>query len=152
MEKKPVDRRLYSTKLLLKSLSEMREYIADVIMTPADLGRDFTLRCLMNDLRNDPDVCLKSTRQSRARTMMLVAHVERVLAKWESEARSTDAKRRRHVAQMFYIEKMTDGEISEKMNIKRHVVREIWRTAIAELAPMFFGADGVMRELEEVQK
>ena len=152
MKKKKPDGRLYSTKLLLKSLPELREYVEDVIVTPADLDRNFALRCLMNDLRNDPDMCLESARQSRARTLLLIAHVERVIEKWERAALTRDDKQLRTTARWFYERGFSAEEVAAKTGINiRHVYLQ-WHTVIRELAPMFFGSDGVMRELMEAQK
>ena len=96
----------------------------------------------------DNKTIVKSILKSKTRTIIIVNHIEKCIEFYKYKALSSnneEFKRRVNVIQMLYLDEInkTYSEIAEILHISTKTVNRDRIKATKELAPLFFGVDGI---------
>lgn len=147
-----VDRRLYNTKLLLKNYRMFKVSAENAVYDAANINEDvLDILDLMTDRWQDGrEALVESIRESAARTAAIVAHVDTMLGIYESfcAKKGPNGLRRWNVIQGLYIaeQPLTMHELANSYYVDERSIYRYVDTAVAHLAALIFGIDGVRRK------
>lgn len=149
------DKRLKNTKVLLENYKEFIEHCENAVF---ELKKDMeeaintesnfiTLFDEIYDMEDNKTI-VKSILKSKTRTIIIVNHIEKCIEFYKYKALSSnneEFKRRVNVIQMLYLDEInkTYSEIAETLHISTKTVNRDRIKATKELAPLFFGVDGI---------
>lgn len=149
------DKRLKNTKVLLENYKEFIEHCENAVF---ELKKDMeeaintesnfiTLFDEIYDMEDNKTI-VKSILKSKTRTIIIVNHIEKCIEFYKYKALSSnneEFKRRVNVIQMLYLDEInkTYSEIAEILHISTKTVNRDRIKATKELAPLFFGVDGI---------
>ena len=144
------DRRLHNTRMLLQHYRRFRKYAENAVFQAEQLdGSVFDILDLME--RNTSNVFVESIKNSVARTVMLVKHIDTMLGIYrvycEGSSKPEDARRWR-VVQARYVdeEEMSVLDLADQENVADRTIRRDIEEACEHLTALFFGIDGIKKE------
>ncbi|MBO5143600.1 MAG: hypothetical protein J6C46_11545 [Clostridia bacterium] len=117
-EKNRYDRRLHNTELLLRNYRNFKEHIENVNCLDEDIEE---INTDMFDIKDDNErVYLNSVSKTRARTLIMIKHMERCLEYYTCRclySKKEEVQRRVQVIKMLYIndKRMSYSEIAKEL-------------------------------------
>lgn len=145
-----VDRRLRNTKLLLRNYRMFKTHAENAIYDAADIDETaYDILDLMSDRGQDSDAIVESIRQSVARTVVIVAHIDTMLGLYETYCAKAglEEMRRWGVIQGLYIADppMTAKELANNFCVTERTIYRDVDIATERLTALLFGIDGVRK-------
>lgn len=145
------DRRLRNTKLLLRNYRMFKAHAENAVYDAQEIDEDaYDIIDLMSDRWQDSEVFVESIKQSVARTVTIVAHVEAMLHLYEAycvNCGNPEELRRWEVIKGLYID---EPAVTVRQLANDHFVTErtIYRDvdiACERIAALIFGIDGIKK-------
>lgn len=149
------DKRLKNTKVLLENYKEFIEHCENAVFElkkdmEEAINTESNFIILFDEIYDmeDNKTIVKSILKSKTRTIIIVNHIEKCIEFYKYKALSSnneEFKRRVNVIQMLYLDEInkTYSEIAETLHISTKTVNRDRIKATKELAPLFFGVDGI---------
>lgn len=147
------DRRLHNTKLLLKNYRFLSISADNAIYSKQQIKECATdILADVMDIRDD-EVIIESIKRSKSRTAIIVAHIDQMLSLYEvycQQSKKECERRRYDIIFDYYIsdEKMSIGQIADKMCLVRQTVYNDIKAAEMALSALLFGIDGIKIDRE----
>ena len=145
------DRRLRNTKLLLRNFRMFKVHAENAIYNALDVDENaYDIIDLMSDRSADGEAIVESIKQSVARTVTIVSHIETMLRLYEvycEQSGSAEEMRRWDVINGLYI-KDPPVSVRELANVNFVTERTIYRDidiASERIAALIFGIDGIKK-------
>lgn len=145
------DRRLHNTELLLKNYRMFKAHAENAVYSAGEIDEDaYDIIDLMSDRDTGSDTVVESIKQSVARTVTIVAHIDTMLKIYHaycSTAGTPEELRRWSVVSGLYIEEppKTIRQLSnEYFCTERTIYRDV-EDACEKIAALIFGIDGVKK-------
>lgn len=145
------DRRLRNTRLLLRNYRMFKAHAENAIYDAQDVDEDaYDIIDLMSDRWQDSDAIVESIKQSVARTVTIVSHIDAMLHLYEvycTQSGSAEELRRWVVINGLYIKEppMTVKELAnDNIVTERTIYRDI-DVASERIAALIFGIDGIKK-------
>lgn len=149
------DKRLRNTGLLLRNYRNFKEYCNNAIYEVKEAVKE-NVKTESNYLEifdeiynmdNDTTI-VQSILKAKERTSIILQHIDNCIKFYEYKALNSDnieLKRRLEVIKRLYINDKieTFEEIAKYLNISTKTVNRDRKKATEELAPLFFGVDGI---------
>lgn len=144
-----IDKRLRSTKLLLKNYHMLKEHAENSVFgrTQMEESAADILESMMS--MYDNEVIIESIKRSATRTAIIVSHIETMFGLYRSYCENSSNKeidiRRYNVVWDMYMAKQTLSakEIAEKQHMSKDNVYADLRVSIERLTALIFGVDGL---------
>lgn len=117
-EKNRYDRRLHNTELLLRNYRNFKEHIENVNCLDEDIEE---INTELFDIKDDNErVYLNSVSKTRARTLIMIKHIERCLEYYTCRclySKKEEVQRRVQVIKMLYIndKRMSYSDIAKEL-------------------------------------
>lgn len=146
-----VDRRLRNTKLLLRNYRMFKAHAENAVYDAQDLDESaYDIIDLMSDRWQDSEVFVESIKQSVARTVTIVAHVDTMLGLYESycvNSGNQEEVRRWEVIKALYIDEPAAGvrQLARQFNVTERTIYRDIDIACERIAALIFGIDGVKK-------
>lgn len=145
------DRRLHNTELLLKNYRMFKAYAENAVYSAQDIDEDaYDIIDLMSDRGNDSEMVVESIKQSVARTVTIVTHIDTMLRLYHTyciTAGTPEEMRRWDVVSGLYIEdppKTIRQLANDHICTDRTIYRDI-DDAYGKIAALIFGIDGIRK-------
>lgn len=145
------DRRLRNTKLLLRNFRMFKTHAENAIYDALDVDENaYDIIDLMSDRWQDSDAIVESIKQSVARTVTIVSHIDAMLRLYEvycTQSGSAEELRRWEVINGMYIRDppATAKELAnDNFVTERTIYRDI-DIASERIAALIFGIDGIKK-------
>lgn len=145
------DRRLRNTRLLLRNYRMFKAHAENAVYSAQDIDEDaYDIIDLMSDRWQDSDAIVESIKQSIARTVTIVTHIDTMLRLYEvycTQSGSAEEIRRWDVIYGLYI-KDPPATVKELANDNFVTERTIYRdidNACERIAALIFGIDGIRK-------
>jgi hypothetical protein len=143
------DRRLRSTKLLLKNYHMLKEHAENSVFgrTQMEESAADILESMMS--MYDSEVIIESIKRSATRTAIIVSHIETMFGLYRSycensASREIDIRRYEVVWDMYMAEQtLSAKEVAEKQHMSKDNVYADLRVSIERLTALIFGVDGL---------
>lgn len=150
MRKRMHDRRFHNTELLLRNYNMFKLSVVNAVYSMKQIEEEQSaneILSLMMD-RNDDEFLLQSVKESKAKTIMIIKHIDTMLDIYKVHCeRSADEldERRYFVLMDRYINEPTLSvkDIAEKYFISKESVYSDLKIAKERLSALIFGVDGV---------
>jgi hypothetical protein len=145
--KKEIDTRLRNIRLVLKNYRKFKDFAQEAIIDIKQANKE--LGYILDDLRTNEDLRVVSIMQTRERTLVMIAHVDKMIDVYRgmcAASRDPGDIRRWNIFYDFYINptvKPTADELSDKFSIDRSTVFDDINRVCEELSPLFFGFNGL---------
>lgn len=145
------DRRLFNTKLLLRNYRTLAMHCDNAITEIGDISDETSYDILnLMDSEKMNTLHVESIQRSRARTMIIVEHINTMIDLYEvycqKTGRPAEARRSRIIRAMYIDETIyTADEIGEMECIDRRTVYKDIDMAVEKIAALLFGIDGLSR-------
>lgn len=148
------DRRLKNTQLLLENYKNFMDHCENAIYELTEdikvTDEDDSVMAIFDkiyDMEEDKTI-IESILKSKTRTIIILRHINNCINFYNYRADTSDneeLKRRNNVLNRLYINNKTNtySEIAEELHISTKTVNRDRKAAIKELAPLFFGVDGI---------
>lgn len=149
------DKRLRNTGLLLKNYRNFKEYCNNAIYEVKEAVKEnvetesnyLEIFDKIYNMDNDTTI-VQSILKAKERTSIILQHIDNCISFYEHKAMYSDnieLKRRVEVIKKLYIkdEEETFEQIAQDLYISTKTVNRDRKKAIEELAPLFFGVDGI---------
>ncbi|MBQ8299507.1 MAG: helix-turn-helix domain-containing protein [Clostridia bacterium] len=146
-EKNKYDRRLRNTELLLKNYRNLKEHMKNAVFTNTEIENENVDEEF--DFEDNEEIYISSIKRTRKRTEIIVKHINNCMEYYTYKCLNStreEVQRRVQVIKMLYINdvQMSYSEIAEELgNISTKTVDRARKSAIPELAALFFGIDGL---------
>ena len=146
------DRRLRNTKLLLRNFRMFKAHAANAVFDANQIDEDaYDIIDLMSDRWQDSEIFVTSIKESVARTVVIVSHIETMLQLYEifcERSGNPEELRRNKVIRGLYVD---DPPLTVKDLANEHFVttRTIYNdvdVACERIAALIFGIDGIKRQ------
>ncbi|MCI8655041.1 MAG: hypothetical protein HFJ48_04110 [Clostridia bacterium] len=149
------DKRLRNTGLLLRNYRNFKEYCSSAIYeieeaVKENVKTESNYLEIFDEIYNmDNDITIvQSILKAKERTSIILQHIDNCIRFYEHRAINTDnleLKRRVEVIKRLYINDEIENfeQIAEKLYVSTKTVNRDRKKAIEELAPLFFGVDGI---------
>lgn len=145
---KTYDKRYHNTRLLLRNYREFKKHCLECENSLEDV--DNTLEAWELRIDSADDDYIKSAKRTKVRTQIIVDLIDRLLKAHLDEAKSrNDANkiRRAQIIDKIYIsENNTMESLAEQFECDVATISRQHKTAINELAVLFFGVEGLKLE------
>lgn len=145
------DRRLRNTKLLLRNYRMFKAHAENAVYEAQDIDESaYDIIDLMSDRWQDSDVIVESIRQSVARTVTMVAHIETMLELYETycvRSGNPEEMRRWEDIKALYIDETPTSVRQLAWNYgvtERTIYRDV-DIAVERIAALIFGIDGIKK-------
>lgn len=145
------DRRLHNTELLLKNYRMFKAHAENAVYSAQDIDEDaYDIIDLMSDRGNDSEMVVESIKQSVARTVTIVSHIDTMLKLYHTycvTAGTPEEMRRWDVVSGLYIEdppKTIRQLANDHICTDRTIYRDI-DDAYGKIAALIFGIDGIRK-------
>jgi hypothetical protein len=143
------DRRLRSTKLLLKNYRMLKEHAENSVFGRTQMEESAVdiLESMMS--LYDSEVIVDSIKRSATRTAIIVAHIETMLGLYRSFCenscnREVEVRRYNVVWDMYMAEQtLSAKEIAKKCDMSKENVYSDLHVAVERLTALIFGVDGL---------
>lgn len=149
------DRRLRNTGLLLKNYRNFKEHCNNAIFEAKEAVKETVEKELnvieifdkMYDVYDESTI-VESILKAKERTIVILEHIDNCINFYEYKARNSkniDMQRRIEVIKRLYINDKVETfeEIAKDLYVSTKTVNRDRRKATEELAPLFFGIDGI---------
>lgn len=145
-----VDRRLHNTKLLLRNYRMFKAHAENAVYDVQDIDESaYDILDLMSDRGQDSDAIVESIRQSVARTVTIVSHIDTMLGLYEvycAKAGPEEMRRWGVIRGLYIIEQpMTVRELANTYCVAERTIYRDIDAATERLAALVFGIDGVRK-------
>lgn len=152
IQKEQADRRLRNTKLLLRNYRMFKAHAENAVYTAQEAADEdaYDIIDLMSDRFSDSDVFVESIKQSVARTVTIVNHINTMLKLYEVYCSSTgnpeDARRWNVINGLYIMEPpMTIKQLAnDSFCTERTIYRDV-DDACEKIAALIFGIDGIRK-------
>lgn len=122
---------LHNAALLMENYRQLKEFPDRAISEADEAGLA------------DEQTFLRSIRQSRTKTMIMLAHLEASLQQLESEAAQSGNDYKYRAFSLHYIDGWSYEEIAEEMNAGKNSPARWCKDMNERLAVILFGVDGI---------
>lgn len=145
------DRRLRNTKLLLRNYRMFKAHAENAVYTVDEAAENaYDIIDLMSD-RSTGSTFVESIKQSVARTVTIVRHIDTMLGIYKAYCENTgseDAMRRWRVISGLYMEEppRTARQLANELFVTERTVYRDVSDACSEIAGLIFGIDGIKKE------
>lgn len=146
-----VDRRLHNTELLLKNYRMFKSHAENAVYSAQDVDEDaYDIIDLMSDRGSDSEMVVESIKQSVARTVTIVSHIDAMLKLYRAycvSAGTPEELRRWDVVSGLYIEeqpKTIRQLATDHFCTDRTIYRDV-DDACEKIAALIFGIDGIRK-------
>lgn len=143
--KKKKDYRFRNTKLLLKNYNSLKAHLQnakDDINEINDIINDENIEISKRD-----ELYIKSIRQSKFRTLIMLAHIDTAMTQLKDKMKSKDQYDKYRAVEEVYIHNKTYERTAEELNCGNATVRRWEKEATNELSILLFGVDGMKIDL-----
>ncbi len=145
------DRRLRNTKLLLRNYRMFKAHAVNAVYSAQEVDEDaYDIIDLMSDRYSDSEMFVESIKQSVARTVTIVAHIDTMLKLYkvycESAGNPEDVRRWNVICDIYINE--PPRTIKQLANDYACTERTIYRDiddACEKIAALIFGIDGIRK-------
>lgn len=143
------DRRLRNTKLLLRNYRMFKEHCDNAVYEVEQL--DESVYDILDTLTgSDSTLFVESIKQSVARTVTIVKHIDVMLQLYETycyRIGSPEEDRRYRVIKALYIDENPPeiDELAEQENIAKRTIYKDIDSACERLSALIFGIDGIKK-------
>ncbi len=145
--KKPYDKRLYNTKLLLRNYRKLKQHYESAVTSIGEIEHDEITGEIDKGFGSNDNTYIKSILRTRGRTIIIVKHIDRLLNHYRltAEVGGGNELRKYKVIESMYLEadRLTMEQIAEKNNCSVGTVKNDHKKAIEELSVLLFGIDGI---------
>jgi hypothetical protein len=140
-EKKQEQRKnvFHNTRLLLKHYNDLRQHVENAIDDVRQLETDLID---LGDIERD-ELYILSIKRSKSKTLIMIAHIDMAMEILKQKQIKLCSLEKSDALRMFYIEKMTYEEISEKLNCGVNTSRRWVNEMLIELSILLFGIEGI---------
>lgn len=153
-KKEVIDRRLRNTKMLLRNYRSLVDHCESAISEAAEIYSESPLyegesiEDIMGTFVYDDEVKIESIKRSKARTKLIITHVQEMLNLYSVHCASSErpeVQRRYDIIYWRYIadNPMSVIDLAEQYNIDTRTVYRDINNAAETLAALFFGIDGL---------
>ncbi len=145
------DKRLRNTRLLLRNYRLFKDHAENAIYDLDELVAEESVYDILEIMQgHDTSLFVESIKQSVARTVMIVKHIETMLALYETytiRSGSQEEQRRYRVIQALYIDENPTPipELAQFEQIAERTVYKDIDSACEKLSALIFGIDGVRK-------
>lgn len=145
------DRRLRNTKLLLRNFRMFKVHAENAIYNALDVDENaYDIIDLMSDRSADGEAIVESIKQSVARTVTIVSHIETMLRLYEvycEQSSNPEEVRRSRVIRGLYVDDppKTVKDLAEEFFVTPRTIYNDIDIACERIAALIFGIDGIKR-------
>ncbi len=146
------DRRLRNTKLLLRNFRMFKAHAENAIYDAMDVDENaYDIIDLMSDRWSDSEAVVESIKQSVARTVTIVSHVETMLRLYEvycEQSGNPEEARRDRVIRGLYVDDPAKSvkDLAEEFSVTPRTIYNDIDIACERVAALIFGIDGIRRQ------
>lgn len=146
------DRRLRNTKLLLRNFRMFKAHAENAIFDASQIDEDaYDIIDLMSDRWNDSEMFVTSIKESVARTVTIVAHIETMLQLYEvfcERSGNPEEGRRNRVIRGMYVDEpaKTIKDLAGEFFVTTRTIYNDIDIACERIAALIFGIDGIRRQ------
>lgn len=143
-QKKKVEKKAFhNTKILMENYND---FIAHINYSVSDIN---DIQGIVNlDLKKSQcdDLFILSIKQSKAKTLIMVSHIEKALELLENEQRKAGSTEKYRALEMYYINKKSYEEIAEELECGKNTPSRWVKEMLNKLGVYLFGIDGIKIE------
>lgn len=146
------DRRLRNTKLLLRNFRMFKAHAENAVFDASQIDENaYDIIDLMSDRWADSEVFVASIKESVARTVTIVTHIETMLRLYEAfceKSGNPEESRRNRVIHGIYIDDppQTVKELADAYFVTTRTIYNDIDIACERIAALIFGIDGIKRQ------
>lgn len=146
------DRRLRNTKLLLRNFRMFKAHAENAVFDASQIDENaYDIIDLMSDRWADSEVFVASIKESVARTVTIVTHIETMLRLYEAfceKSGNPEESRRNRVIHGIYIDDppQTVKELADANFVTTRTIYNDIDIACERIAALIFGIDGIKRQ------
>lgn len=146
------DRRLRNTKLLLRNFRMFKAHAENAVFDASQIDENaYDIIDLMSDRWADSEVFVASIKESVARTVTIVTHIETMLRLYEAfceKSGNPEEYRRNRVIRGIYIDDppQTVKELADANFVTTRTIYNDIDIACERIAALIFGIDGIKRQ------
>lgn len=147
LKKGTYDRRLYNTRLLLRNYTKFKQHVSNAIQSSDEI-RDIENQFLELEILDKPDTYINSILRTKERTKIMIAHIDRLIKVYKSEAESNDDQEQMMKYEIIYHRyiaknKKSIKQMSIELNLSERTAYRVEERAIKDLSVLFFGVDAI---------
>lgn len=139
------DKRYHNTKLLLRNYHEFKQHCIECSNSLEDINE--TLEAWELTLASQDEDYIKSAKRTKIRTQIIVDLIDKFLEAHRREAQNrhdmNKLKRATIIDKMYISDNLTMEKLAEQLECDVTTISRQHRTAINELAVLFFGVEGL---------
>ena len=146
------DRRLRNTKLLLRNFRMFKAHAENAIFDASQIDEDaYDIIDLMSDRWQDSEMFVTSIKESVARTVTIVSHIETMLSLYEAfceKSGNPEEVRRNRVIRALYVDDPPKGvkDLAGEFFVTPRTIYNDIDIACERIAALIFGIDGIKRQ------
>lgn len=150
-QKERSDRRLRNTKLLLRNYRMFKAHAENAVFDASQIDENaYDIIDLMSDRWQDSEIFVSSIKQSVARTVTIVSHIDTMLQLYEvfcEKSGNPEEIRRSSVIRALYIDEnpLTVKELADKYFVTSRTIYNDIDIACERIAALIFGIDGIKK-------
>lgn len=130
-------RTLYNTRRLMESYIDLKKYINNVITEEKEVTET-----AYNALKGE-NARLKSVKESKMVTAMMIINIDRALVELEKESRKEGALYKFEAFRMHYIDGMTFEEIANQLKCGKNSPSNWSKSVLKKMSVKLFGINGI---------
>ena len=139
IEEKRAERKktLYNTRKLMESYIDLKKYINNAITEEEEVTEN-----AYNAFRGE-NAKLKSVKESKMVTAMMIINIDRALTELEAENRKEGTLYKYEAFKMHYIDGMTFEEIADQLNCGKNSPSNWCKAILKKMSVKLFGINGI---------
>lgn len=128
-------RMLHNTFVLMENYTSLKKYADSAISETSQIENNIFL--------NSKNEYLKSIRNSRVKTLLMISHIDNAINELKKECEKKGEKYKFEAFEMHYIKNVPYEKIQEKMNCGKNSPSRWCKEIIKLLSVKLFGIDGI---------
>lgn len=128
---------LYNTRKLMESYIDLKKYIKNAISEEEEVTED------IYSILKGEGAKLKSVKESKMVTAMMILNIDRALEELEEECRKNGTLYKFRAFKMRYIEGKTFEEIADQLNCGKNSPLNWNKTILKKMSVKLFGINGI---------
>lgn len=143
-QKTKIQKRAFrNTKLLMENYNDFKKHIDYSVSDIKDIQGIVTMDLQKN---NCDELFILSIKQSKAKTLIMISHIEKSLELLEMEQKREGTIERYQALEMYYLEKKSYEKIAEELNTGKNTPSRWVKHMLDRLGVLLFGIDGIKLE------
>ena len=127
-----------NTKLLMKNYNDFKNHINYSISDIKDLKEVIDL-----EEEGYDELFILSIKQSKAKTIIITAHIDRSLELLEEEQRQEGTSEKYEALELFFVKRKSYESIAEELNTAPITIKRWVKQMLERLGVLLFGIDGL---------